>query len=257
MEDRVIKIIPKEEQGVVTSTGRAVVKPPLPPAPPKPTNSSKKRGAETAFGDDLDEWANARLPAVENKVDIKQEDDTEPLKVQEPDENNLLSEGADKLPPRELQEHLSEVFFDYVYGQSYHLLHKPSFMRKLAQGTVPPVLMLAVCAISARFSNHPAVRTEPAFLRGESWASAARDISLRRYDTPNLTILMVYLILGLHEFGTCQGGRSWMFGGMAQRMAYALQLHKDLDHMPKGRSADEKSDLTFTDREIRRRTMWS
>lgn len=36
-----------------------------------------------------------------------------------------------------------------------------------------------------------------------------------------------------------------------------MQLHKDLDHDPKTRNAAEKSELTFTDREIRRRTMWS
>lgn len=256
MEERVIKVIPKEEQGVVTSTGRAVVKPSL-PFSPKMNGSSKKRAAEAAFGDELDEWASAKIPVAEIRVDEQREAGKEPLKVQESEEHNLLEEGADKLPPKEIQEHLAEVFFDYVYCQSYPLLHKPSFMRKLGQGTVPPVLTLAVCAIAARFSSHPSVRTEPAFLRGESWASAARDIALRRYDTPNITILIVYLILGLHEFGTCQGGRSWMFGGMAQRMAYALQLHRDLDHDPKNQSAAEKSELTFTDREIRRRTMWS
>jgi hypothetical protein len=261
MEERVIKIIPKEEQGVVSNTGRANVKPPLPPPPPK-SAGSKKRGAEQAFGDELEEWANAKGGAVE---------DTKPAEmsatdgdVQAPhdaEERNLLLEGADKLPSKELQEHLSEVFFDFVYGQSYHLLHKPSFMRKLAQGTVPPVLMLSVCAIAARFSSHPAVRTEPAFLRGEQWAAPAREIALKRYDTPNITILIVYLILGLHEFGTCQGGRSWMFGGMAQRMAYALQLHNDLDHDPKVRRGSDgkngEGELTFTDREIRRRTVWS
>jgi len=261
MEERVIKIIPKEEQGIITSTGRAVVRPPLPPPLPKPHGASKKRGAEQAFGDELDEWASARATTEGKKQDVQPDAEQESLEVRDAEEYNLLVEGADKLPPKELQEHLSEVFFDYVYGQSYHLLHKPSFMRKLAQGNVPPVLMLAVCAISARFSNHPAVRTEPAFLRGENWAAPAREIALRRYDTPNLTILIVYLLLGLHEFGTCQGGRSWMFGGMAQRMAYALQLHKDLDHDPKlRRGSDGKNgegDLTFTDREIRRRTMWS
>ena len=257
MEERVIKAIPKDEQGIVNSTGRAVVKPPLPPPPPKSAGSAKKRGAEAAFADELDEWANAKATSAETQEEAQQATETEPLRVQDSEEHNLLHEGADTLPSKELQEHLSEVFFEYVYCQSYPLLHKPSFMRKLAQGTVPPVLMLAVCAISARFSNYPAVRTEPAFLRGESWASAARDIALRRYDTPNITILIVYLILGLHEFGTCQGGRSWMFGGMAQRMAYALQLHKDLDHDPKSRGGNEKHELTFTDREIRRRTMWS
>lgn len=255
MEDRVIKIIPKEDQGVVASTGRSNVKPPLPPPPPKATGS-KKRGAEQAF-EELDEWSSTKPGASDAKQQTQLETEKEPLKTIDADEHSLLREGADQLPDKAIQEHLAEVFFDFVYGQSYHLLHKPSFMRKLSQGQVPPVLMLAVCAMSARYSNHPAVRTEPAFLRGEQWAKPARDISLRRYDQPNITILIVYLILGVHEFGTCQGGRSWMFGGMAQRMAYALQLHQDLDHDPKRSNGDEKSELTFTDREIRRRTMWS
>ena len=258
MEERVIKVIPKEEQGIVASTGRAVLKPPLPPPPPRSAGSAKKRVADTAFDEELDEWAGIAASSDESKEDLSEEIKKEPLTAQNADdEHNLLQEGADKLPSKELQEHLSEVFFDFVYCQSYPLLHKPSFMRRLAQNQVPPVLMLAVCAISARFSHHPEVRTEPAFLRGEIWAAPAREIALRRYDTPNITILIVYLILGLHEFGTCQGGRSWMLGGMAQRMAYALQLHKDLDHYPSSRQRAEQSELTFTDREIRRRTMWS
>lgn len=48
-----------------------------------------------------------------------------------------------------------------------------------------------------------------------------------------------------------------MLGGMAMRMAYALQLHRELDHDPLGQKNDKKSELSFTDREIRRRTMWA
>ena len=118
------------------------------------------------------------------------------------------------------------------------------------------MLILAVCAVSARFSTHPHVNTEPAFLRGEPWAKPCRDIVLQQYDEPNITILTVLLILGLHEFGTCHGGRSWMLGGMAMRMAYALQLHKELDHDSPGKQ-DKPSEISFTDREIRRRTMWA
>lgn len=259
MEERVIKCIPKEELGIVAGVGRAVVKPSLPAAPPKSSGGGRKRAAEQAFGSELDEWANTKPANIVSESSATAETHKDRARGADVDEQSFLVEGADKLPSSELQQHLAEVYFDYVYGQSYHLLHKPSFMRKLAAGTVPPVLTLAMCAISARFSSHPGVRTEPAFLRGEDWASAAREIALRRYDTPNITILIVYLILGLHEFGTCQGGRSWMFGGMAQRMAYALQLHKDLDHDPKGQGSGQgsKAELTFTDREIRRRTMWS
>lgn len=125
---------------------------------------------------------------------------------------------------------------------------------------LPPVLVLAVCACAARFSNHAELDTEPAFLRGEAWASAARDIVLKRYDWPNITILTCLLILGFHEFGTCQGGRSWALAGQAIRMAYALQLHKDLDHDPMKWDPDNQGNmpkLSFIDREIRRRTMWA
>ncbi|QIW95947.1 hypothetical protein AMS68_001465 [Peltaster fructicola] len=250
MEERVIRIIPKEEQGIVNTTGRATVKPTPPAAAPRRTSMSKKRAAEQTL-DDLELWSKTEISAPRTAPAI------DPSKAHELDEQSLLLEGLDKLPSKELQEHLAEVFFDFVYGQSYHLLHKPSFMRRLAQGEIAPVLLLAVCAMAARFSDHPAVRTEPAFLRGEEWASAAREISLKRYDSPNITILIVYLILTLHEFGTCQGGRSWMFAGMAHRMAYAMQLHHDLAYDPRTQHSMPRKEYSHTDREIRRRTMWA
>lgn len=122
-------------------------------------------------------------------------------------------------------------------------------------GTLPPVLVLSVCAIAARFSTHPKLTTAPNFLRGEEWACHARDICTKRYEWPNITILTCLLILGLHEFGTCHGGRSWALGGQAIRMAFALQLHRDLEHDPL--RLDGKTELSFVDREIRRRTMWA
>lgn len=48
-----------------------------------------------------------------------------------------------------------------------------------------------------------------------------------------------------------------MFGGMAVRMAYALQLHRELDHDPLRQKEDADRKLSATDREIRRRTMWA
>ncbi|KAF2817009.1 uncharacterized protein BDZ99DRAFT_456812 [Mytilinidion resinicola] len=40
-------------------------------------------------------------------------------------------------------------------------------------------------------------------------------------------------------------------------MAYALQLHRDLDYDPLGGENGERKKLSFIDREIRRRTMWA
>ena len=247
MEDRVIKTIPKDETRDMAAIGRSVVRP---PAPGQPTSKSqKKRSADEAFASELVEWTREERKAPQ---------DTFPMSKAGDGGSSLLTEGAEFLPSLEIQEHLAEVFFDCLYGQSYLLLHKPSFMRRLRAGTVPPVLSLAVCAVSARFSTHPQLNSEPPFVRGENWANPAAAIALSRHDEPNITILTVFLLLGLHEFGTCHGGRSWSFGGQALRMAYALQLHRELDYDPLlSHSNGNGSQLSFTDREIRRRTMWA
>ncbi|KAG9248095.1 zinc finger transcription factor 1 [Calycina marina] len=250
MEERIIKIVPKEEQDGTILVTRATAKPGIPCTTTR-NASDKKRGTNEAFSPELDSWAKSVSHAG-----LDGGSNSSSLMIQEAEENKLLSEGLDALPTKDIQEHLAEVFFENLYGQAYHLLHKPSFMRKLRAGTLPPVLILAVCAISARFSAHPKLNTTPAFLRGEAWASVAREIVVNRYEWPNITILTCLLILGLHEFGTCQGGRSWSFGGQAIRMAYALQLHRDLDHDPM-KLGSSSTPLSFIDREIRRRTMWA
>ncbi|KAF4944943.1 hypothetical protein FGADI_12325 [Fusarium gaditjirri] len=233
MEERIIKVIPKSDQEVASSVTRDVTKPAILGNLPsnKPT---KERGAHKAFVPDQEAWAKA---PSEPKIDG--DDRPSSLQVQEAEEIILQHEGTESLPSKEVQEHLAEVFFDNIYGQPYHLLHKPSYMRKLKNGTLPPVLVLTVCAVAARFTSSPLVNSSgPEFLRGEEWASHARDICTRRYEWPNLTILTCLLILGLHEFGTCQGGRSWALGGQAIRMAFALQLHKDLQYDPSGQMLD-------------------
>ncbi|KAI0512661.1 fungal-specific transcription factor [Xylaria bambusicola] len=254
MEDRIIKIIPKNEQD--TSVGnvvRGVVKPVLPGTlSQNKQQSGKKRVADEAFGAELEHWARG---STRPRMDGSGKPTVTSLQVHEAEESKLLFEGAESLPPKDVQEHLAEVFFDNIYGQAYHLLHKPSFIRKLKAGTLPPVLILSVCAVSARFSTHPRFGTVNNFLRGEEWAAPARDIVIRRYEWPNITILTCLLLLGLHEFGTCHGGRSWSLGGQATRMAYALQLHKDLEYDPM--RPNPSTQLSFIDREIRRRTMWA
>jgi hypothetical protein len=136
-------------------------------------------------------------------------------------------------------------------------------------GTAPPILVLAICAVSARFSKHPAVHHERPFLAGGSFALEARRQLLKNFDTPNITNLIVCILLGLHEFGTCHGGRSWAFGGMATRMAHALQLHKEADQDPMGKvhplmrpdyiheGGHMGGYMSFTDKEIRRRCFWA
>lgn len=127
MEERIIKIVPKSEQDAsAASLTRAVVKPAIPGSLSASKANAKKRPADEAFGQDLDHWAKA--PA---KTRIEPPNKSNTLQAQEAEENKLFLEGLDALPPKELQEHLAEIFFENIYGQAYHLLHKPSYMRKL------------------------------------------------------------------------------------------------------------------------------
>ncbi|KAI9672680.1 MAG: hypothetical protein M1831_000115 [Alyxoria varia] len=255
MEDRVIKIIPKEDFETAPSIARANVRPSMIPRP----GPGRKRSAEEAFGFEQNrpgETATTDSKAMDTSKDIA----PPPKEETEEDTDTMLMEGRDLLPDKELQAHLAEVYFEYCYGQTYSFLHKPSYMRKLDTNKLPPVLSLAVCAVASRFSEHPhekLKKVEPAFRRGDEWARAAQDIALKRFDVPNLTILIVFLLLSMHALGMCQGGRAWMLSGMAHRMAYALRLHKDSEYDELFRGVEKGQKLGFTDREIRRRTMWA
>lgn len=242
MEDRVLKIVPK---GEVDNVPRAVLKPAHHASQSK-SAASKKRTVDEALGHDLDGWA----ADDGHKAEPYQFPNTSFA-----DSRRTAEDGSADLPSKEIQIHLAEVFFDYIYGQSYFLLHKGRYMVDLHAGSVPPYLNLAVCAVSARFSTHPELQTEPAFLRGEQWSKPAQDIALSVFDTPNITTLIVLILLCLHGFGCCQGGRAWMLSGMAHRMSYALRLHKDPEN--DGLGIEQGQKLSFVDREIRRRAMWA
>jgi hypothetical protein len=141
MEERIIKVIPKHVQESATaSVTRAVVKPSIPGSmqSAKAAAATKKRGADEAFGE-LDAWARTARPKTDSPGGDKRPN---PLVAKEIDDSELLYEGSDALPSMKIQEHLSEVFFENVYGQAYHILHKPSFLRKLkyVARQFPPII---------------------------------------------------------------------------------------------------------------------
>lgn len=144
MEDRIIKIVPKSEQDTSASNVvRGVVKPVLPGSISQNKQSNKKRAADEAFGAELDHWARG---TTRPRLDSSGRPTS--FQVQEAEESKLLFEGAESLPPKDIQEHLAEVFFDNIYGQAYHLLHKPSYIRKLKSVQCPLDMVLALLTYS-------------------------------------------------------------------------------------------------------------
>ncbi|KAI9679753.1 MAG: hypothetical protein M1817_004767 [Caeruleum heppii] len=245
MEDRIIRMVDSDEAKDPPRFERASLEPRA--LAQDLQVKGTKRTADESFTDVIDICARPRGTEGHQqlvKIDQSSRGDACPLR-----------EGEESLPAKDIALHLANVFFDCLYGQTFHVLHKPTFMRDLQAGTAPPVLILAICAVSARFSTHPQISSEPAFLRGDEWAAAARTIARAHYDEPSITLTTVMLLLGLHEFGACQGGRCWASAGVAIRMAYALHLNKDFGHHALRRNATEE--LSVTDKELRRRVMWA
>ena len=183
-------------------------------------------------------------------------------------------------PPRNILLKLVEIYFTHVNNQTYGFLHRPTFLRHIEENKVPDGLLYSICAISARFSTTHAPlplssqgnKELPAYHAGEPYAIEARRLALRDFDKPTVQNVQTLLLLALHDFGGKKGQKAWMFAGMAIRMASALRLNREVDgdaigmeNSPEGEEVklsygipeSRREKVTWTEREVRRRTFWA
>ncbi|KAI5818261.1 fungal-specific transcription factor domain-containing protein [Pyronema omphalodes] len=104
-----------------------------------------------------------------------------------------------------------------------------------------PVLLFSMCAVSARFS--------PFKSQEENWALYTRELIRDNYDNYCLEVVQSMVHMGLHDFGSNNGHRAWMFAGMAVRMGSALNMNLENRKKDKEKNAIAK--------ECIRRTYWS
>lgn len=142
------------------------------------------------------------------------------------------------LPSPQVLEHLCTLYFTHLYSQHYPFLHRRTFMANLDNHR--PVLLFSLCAIAARFS--PQYREAE-----EQFARQARQLILDNFDEQKLEVVQALVLMGLHDFGSNNGHKAWMFAGMAVRLGSALNLN--MEPKEKGQSPVEK--------EVQRRTYWS
>jgi hypothetical protein len=144
------------------------------------------------------------------------------------------------LPNRAMLENLADAYFANVYSQTYAFLHRATFMENMHKH--PPVLLFSMCAVAARFSEHAKL--------DEEFARRARDLIVRDYDSYSLEMVQSMIHMGLHDFGSNNGHKAWMFCGMAVRMGAALNMN-----LENRKNWDKEK--TAISRESHRRTYWS
>lgn len=103
------------------------------------------------------------------------------------------------IPPSALTD-LLNLYFHYIYP-IMPLIHKETFMRNLANES--PLMLNAMYALAARYSKHPAIRTDPDALynAGDVFYVKARELVDHYMDVPCAGTVNALLVLATYAAG--------------------------------------------------------
>ncbi|KAH8833745.1 fungal-specific transcription factor domain-containing protein [Flagelloscypha sp. PMI_526] len=113
--------------------------------------------------------------------------------------------------------------------------------RRSPARTVPPLLLFTVFSIAARYSQTPPTRPAsptgtstahscpPMWDGGDDFFELAKAILNKNYAAPRPSTCQALLLLAYREIGIGAMAQSWIYTGMAIRMAQDLGLHRSAD----------------------------
>lgn len=136
----------------------------------------------------------------------------------------------DAAPVHRLIIHLVQTFFTHL-GSNYPFLKSEKFVRMVEEKQVEPILVDAVCALAARFSDHPLLTAShdqdyPKWEYGHVFAQRAKAAVVDTFPCPTVAAVQACLLLAYEGFGSNQDSALWMYLGCAIRMAVDLGLQK-------------------------------
>ena len=136
----------------------------------------------------------------------------------------------DPLPVNGLIIHLVETFFAHL-GCNYPFLRAKTFLQRVEEKSVEPLLVDSVCALAARFSDHQLLTAThgshyPKTEYGHVFAQRAKAAVVDTFPCPTVAAVQSCLLLAYEGFGSNQDSALWMYLGCAIRMAVDLGLQK-------------------------------
>lgn len=125
---------------------------------------------------------------------------------------------------------LVDTFFHHL-GCNYLFLHKDRFLRMLLERRLEPILVDAVCALAARFSDHLIFTNEhdgkmKRSEYGHVFAQRAKAAIIDTFSCPSVAAVQATLLMAYEAFGANQDSALWMYLGISIRMALDLGLQK-------------------------------
>ncbi|KAI8949911.1 fungal-specific transcription factor domain-containing protein [Xylaria longipes] len=137
----------------------------------------------------------------------------------------------DPNPVHPLILNLVETFFLRL-GSNYPFLRRQKFPLLVKEKRVEPILVDAVCALAARFSDislfqkwndGKLAKSE----HGQAYAQRAKAATVDTFACPSVAAVQACLLMAYDGFGADQDSALWMYLGIAIRMAVDLGLPRE------------------------------
>ncbi|KAI9505060.1 fungal-specific transcription factor domain-containing protein [Coemansia spiralis] len=118
------------------------------------------------------------------------------------------------------------VEFFHYFNALFPIVHWPSFKEAYDDGTVPNYLILAIRALSKRYSKQPSVvLSGQLYAAGQDLAAIATSLAeVATREDPNTYLIQTWIILSMFEFGMGRMKQAADRRELAVRLAYQLEL---------------------------------
>ncbi|KAJ2725360.1 hypothetical protein GGI07_001368 [Coemansia sp. Benny D115] len=118
------------------------------------------------------------------------------------------------------------VEFFHYFNALFPIVHWPSFKEAYDDGTVPNYLILAIRALSKRYSKQPSVvLSGQLYAAGQDLAAIATSLAeVATREDPNTYLIQTWIILSMFELGMGRLKQAADRRELAVRLAYQLEL---------------------------------
>ncbi|CAG8923331.1 unnamed protein product [Penicillium salamii] len=161
---------------------------------------------------------------------------------------------------------LVDEYFNNIHPlRAFTFIHKPTFLQRLdgelSKDYQRHALLHIICALGAQFfalnysETIEALPQRAILVAGAQWAKTTQRLILEALDTVTIENLMAAVLL--HDYAVRLGNfaNAFMLSGITTRMTQALQINLEfnIDIL----CHDDDGGLSVTEKESRRRLMWS
>lgn len=146
-------------------------------------------------------------------------------------EDMPIYDPNDTSPVHPLILSLVNTFFIHL-GSNYPFLNRKKFPKMVLEKRVEPILVDAVCALAARFSDISLFKkwNEGKLVKSEYglvYSQRAKAAVVDTFPCPSVAAVQACLLMAYDGFGADQDSALWMYLGIAIRMAVDLGLTKE------------------------------